>query len=127
MNEKLFTLAEARAALPRVRKLVEAMMESRKRIVVLQPELWPAIEAAAGNGGVPVAGELIRWSEQLRASFQELTAMGIHVQDVGRGLIDFPALRDGHEIYLCWMHPEPEIGWWHEMDAGFAGRRPLEA
>ena len=55
----------------------------------------------------------------------ELEAVDIVVRDVERGLVDFPALRDGEEVYLCWLVDEDEIGFWHGLDAGFAGRRPL--
>ena len=55
----------------------------------------------------------------------ELEALDIVLRDVDRGLIDFPALRQGEEVYLCWLVDEDEIGFWHRLDAGFAGRRPL--
>jgi hypothetical protein len=50
---------------------------------------------------------------------------GIVLRDLDRGLIDFPSLRDGSEVYLCWIEGETDIGFWHELDAGFTGRRPL--
>ncbi len=55
----------------------------------------------------------------------ELEAADIVVRDPVRGLVDFPAIVDGEEVYLCWMLDEPEVGHWHEPDAGFAGRQPL--
>jgi hypothetical protein len=62
---------------------------------------------------------------ELQRSVGELQAADIVVRDVARGLIDFPAVQDGEEVYLCWLVDEAEIGWWHELDAGFAGRRRL--
>jgi hypothetical protein len=55
----------------------------------------------------------------------ELEAVDVVLRDPRRGLIDFPSLRDGEEIYLCWMSGEETVAWWHLPDAGFAGRRPL--
>jgi hypothetical protein len=61
----------------------------------------------------------------LSRALNELDAVDVVVRDVERGLVDFPALRDGEEVYLCWLVDEDEIGFWHAPDAGFAGRRPL--
>ena len=71
--------------------------------------------------GRDVAAALV----ELSRAVGELEAMDIVLRDLDRGLIDFPALRDGDEVYLCWLLDEDEIGFWHEPDAGFAGRRPL--
>jgi hypothetical protein len=82
------------------------------------------IETEMGGGfpGKPVARALL----ELHAALSELQEMDIVVRDVERGLVDFPSLREDEEIYLCWVESEEdEIGWWHEPDAGFAGRQPL--
>ena len=62
---------------------------------------------------------------ELRAALRELQAAEIVLRDLDRGLVDFPALRDGREVYLCWVEGEDEIGYWHDLEAGFAGREPL--
>jgi hypothetical protein len=56
---------------------------------------------------------------------EQLEAMDIVLRDADRGLVDFPSLRDGEEVYLCWQAGEPRVAWWHDPDAGFAGRQPL--
>ena len=56
----------------------------------------------------------------------ELRELEVVLRDLDRGLVDFPSLRDGREVYLCWQEGEDEIGFWHEPDAGFGGRRPLD-
>jgi hypothetical protein len=92
-----------------------ASPEARAALAALEPErggAWP---------GRPVA----RATLELQRTIAELQAADIVVRDVVRGLVDFPALRDGEEVYLCWLVHEPEIEHWHELDAGFAGRRPL--
>ena len=83
----------------------------------------PRVEPDRGGGwpGRPAA----RATLELQRAIAELQAADVVVRDVVRGLVDFPALRDGEEIYLCWLVDEPEIEHWHELDAGFAGRRPL--
>src|SRR3954447_3395964 len=96
---------------------VLASPESRAALAALEPDrggAWP---------GRPVA----RATLELQRAVAELQAADIVVRDVVRGLVDFPALRDGEEIYLCWLVHEPEIEFWHELDAGFAGRRRLTA
>jgi hypothetical protein len=82
-----------------------------------------ALDVDRGGGwpGRPVAQATL----DLQRSVAELQAADIVVRDVVRGLVDFPAVRDGDEVYLCWLVDEPEIEHWHELDAGFAGRRPL--
>jgi hypothetical protein len=62
----------------------------------------------------------------LRSALVELQEMEIVLRDLERGLVDFPTLRDGREVYLCWVEREEDaIGYWHDLDAGFAGRQPL--
>jgi hypothetical protein len=82
-----------------------------------------ALDADRGGGwpGRPVAQATL----DLQRAIAELHAADIVVRDVVRGLVDFPAVHDGEEVYLCWLVDELEIEHWHELDAGFAGRRPL--
>ncbi|HEX2105086.1 MAG TPA: DUF2203 domain-containing protein [Solirubrobacteraceae bacterium] len=82
-------------------------------------------EIDAKDGGGWPGRTVARATLDLQRAVGELQAADIVVRDVARGLVDFPTLQDGAEVYLCWLVDEPEIGWWHELDAGFAGRRPL--
>ena len=66
-----------------------------------------------------------RPSSQLRAALLELQEVEVVLRDLDRGLVDFPSIRDGREVYLCWVEGEDEIGYWHDLEAGFAGREPL--
>jgi hypothetical protein len=119
-----YTLEEARA--------LRAWVADRVRLarsglaVLARPESRAAlgeIDAKTGGGwpGRPVARAVL----DVQRAVGELQAADIVVRDVARGLVDFPAVQDGEEVYLCWLVDEPEIEWWHELDAGFAGRRPL--
>ena len=65
-------------------------------------------------------------SVEIAMGFETLEKLDLVVRDLDRGLVDFPALIDGREVYLCWLLDEPAVGHWHGIEAGFAGRRPLD-
>jgi hypothetical protein len=115
---------EASALLPRVSELLERMRAARDRLGDADARAALA-EAGQSNGGGEPGKVVSEGFLELRQSMLELQEHGIVLRDLDRGLVDFPALREGREVYLCWEEGEPEIGYWHEPDAGFAGRRPL--
>ena len=117
-HERHYSLEEASALLPRVAELLATMRRARDRLG--DAEAREALEAAGQTNGGGEPGKLV--SE----GFLELRDRGIVLRDLDSGLVDFPALRDGREVYLCWEEGEPGIGFWHEPDAGFGGRRPLD-
>ena len=122
---RYFTVAEANALLPEVRRTVASMLEARQQIVAARPEVWPVLEQALGNGGSKKAGELIFEFEKVQAGAQRLSALGLFLKDINTGLVDFMSKRDGREVYLCWRYDEPAVAHWHDLEAGFAGRQPL--
>ena len=63
--------------------------------------------------------------DQMAADVARIDALGLTLRDIERGLVDFPALASGRQIWLCWQRGERAIGWWHSLDTGFTGRRPL--
>jgi hypothetical protein len=126
VNTRYFTLAEARAALPRVKRLMEMVQAARQEILRLRPEVWPVLRKAATNGGGREAGELLVHFQRLETGVKGIIGMGITVKDVDEGLIDFLGKRNGRDIYLCWKHGEADIDYWHELDTGFAGRRMID-
>jgi hypothetical protein len=83
-------------------------------------------EAGPTNGGGDPGRTVSEGFLELRESMLRLRELEVVLRDLDRGLLDFPALRDGREVYLCWQEGEDAIGYWHEPDAGFAGRRPLD-
>ena len=124
-HERHYSLEEASALLPRVAELLATMRRARDRLG--DAEAREALEAAGQTNGGGEPGKIV--SEgflELRESMLELRERDIVLRDLDRGLVDFPALRDGREVYLCWEEGEPEIGFWHDPDTGFAGRRPLD-
>jgi hypothetical protein len=121
-----YSLEQANAALPRVAELLQTLRSASERLG--DREAREALgEAAPGNGGGAPGRTVSEGFLALRDAMYELREREIVLRDLARGLIDFPAMRDGREIYLCWEEGEQEIAFWHEPDAGFAGRRPLES
>jgi hypothetical protein len=119
-----YTLEEATALLPAVADLLVRMRSARDRLG--DAEARSALAAAGqGNGGGEPGKVVSEGFLELRESMLELRSREIVLRDLDRGLVDFPALREGREIYLCWEEGEHGIAFWHEPDAGFAGRRPL--
>lgn len=125
MNARYFTLSEARAALSTVAGLMEEIQEARSEILRLRPDVWPALRKASQNGGNAAAGEMLSHFRRLEAGVKGITEMGVRVADIDAGLVDFLTRRKGREVYLCWKHGEAELGFWHEVHAGFAGRQPI--
>ncbi len=124
---KLFNLDEANSLLPTARGIVEAIQRAHGRLLASQEGARRAAESAELGGGFMPGGEkyvmaLINLAERT----SELETLGIQLKDYARGLIDFPTLREGRVVLLCWQLGEGDhIEWWHETDAGFAGRQPL--
>jgi hypothetical protein len=122
---KYFTVAEANRLLPYLRLLVERLLALRQEALILHPEVLPVLEKAATNGGSQRSSQLAETFRNFEAVVAELQQLGCELKGVEQGLIDFPALREGRVIYLCWQYDEPEVAFWHEVDAGFAGRQSL--
>ena len=125
IHERHYTLEEASALLPRVVELINQMRTARDRLG--DREAREALsEAGPTNGGGEPGRTVSEGFVELRDAMIELRELEVVLRDLDRGLIDFPSIRDGQEIYLCWLEGEDAIGWWHEPEAGFAGRRPLD-
>ena len=127
-----FTPEEANAALPEIRPLVEEMVARRAAhldALSRQEELEGSIRG--NGGGIPparlaeAADDVDREARALAKVVDEIAARGVEVKDVDEGLVDFPALRRGETVLLCWRLGEDEIGYWHTTEDGFDGRRPL--
>lgn len=122
---QFFTLSEANQALVAIRPLMEEVQAIRQKVISTQPDAWSAIEKSVGNGGSRVLSKMVQDFERLDALVHQILDMGVLIKDVNVGLLDFPALREGREVYLCWQYGEYDIAFWHEVDAGFAGRQPI--
>ena len=124
---KIFTVQEANALLPEVRVIVGKIQLAHRQVSRYRDEAKKAAEAAEqGGGGI---GEGVAYAislTELTTQISALEALGVQLKDFERGLVDFPSLRDGRVVLLCWQLGEGDkLEWWHDVDAGFAGRTPL--
>lgn len=122
---KHFTSDEANQTLPRVRALVSQILEARQKIVANYPQLEPVFNHAVGNGGSKTASDMIIEFTRIEHNAKALQELGVVLKDLSTGLVDFPSLRDGREVLLCWKFDEPQVAYWHDMESGFAGRQRL--
>ncbi len=123
------SLEEANALLPELIPILERLRLAKAALDDARAALARLTPAMRGNGHAATAGELeerIReLAGQIGEDFRGIVAQGVQVKDLDHGLIDFPSSRDGRIVLLCWRLGEGPIAWWHEVAAGFAGRRPL--
>jgi hypothetical protein len=124
-HERHYTREEAEGAREWVADRLAIMRRARDRL--LDEHARDALtEAAPANGGGSPGRVVGEGFLALRDAAAELAAAGIVVRDLDRGLVDFPSIRDDREVYLCWVESEEdEIGFWHDLDSGYAGREPL--
>lgn len=124
---KIFSIEEANAMLPTARRILLRIRRAHSRLLSFQEAAKQAAEGAEhGGGGMPDGARYISVLSTLSSSTSELDALGVQLKDYERGLIDFPSLRDGRVVLLCWHLGEGDrIEWWHDVETGFAGRQPL--
>ena len=124
---KLFTIQEANALLPSVRIILTKIQRAHRKLTHYRDDAKKASEAAEqGGGGIDAGVAYAAVLTELTLQLSELEELGVQLKDFDRGLIDFPSLRDGRVVLLCWQLGEgDELEWWHDVDAGFAGRTPL--
>lgn len=124
IHDRHYTLEEANAVLPRLEPMLGELREARDKLT--DAEAHEALSGAApANGGGTSGRQVGEAFLSVRGMLAELEALGIVLRDIDRGLVDFPAILEGREVYLCWEQGEERIGFWHHLDAGFGGRQPL--
>ena len=121
---KHYSIEEARALLPQIREWLGEINQARGRLKQLDERIGQMIADGADAGGESVHKQ-IRLIADLRTVLQEFERRQIQIKDLDRGLIDFPAMMGGKEIFLCWEQDEEDIEFWHDLDAGYAGRERL--
>ena len=133
MPKRLFTPREANSALDEVRPLAERLVALRARMRELVAEQGKSVTEIGGNGAGYAAtdlntaqGELEQLAEKVAAAVEELAAIGVVVKDLDVGLLDFPGVRDGEEVELCWQVGEDAVSHWHPLEAGYRGRKPID-
>lgn len=129
---RYFTVEEATALLPRLRPLVREVQELRRQADAAQSELDSLTPPAGGNGHARdpralrlKAREANQLTRRLQRATQAVQDLGGELKDIEMGLVDFLALRNGREVYLCWNVDEIAVAFWHGLETGFRGRQPL--
>ena len=124
---KLFTVEEANTLLPSVRPIVKTIQRAHRRLVSFQSAAKEAAEGAKyGGGGMEQGARYAQLIVELSLCAGELETLGVQLKDYARGLIDFPSMRDGRVVLLCWKADEGnQVEWWHDVETGFGGRQPL--
>lgn len=120
-----YTVEQANAALVLIKPMMGQLMEIREQLLAKQPELEAVLQKVVGNGGSKLASQAAEEFSEMETLVKRIQAMGVVIKDINAGLVDFPAMRDGREVYLCWQYGEEAVRFWHDIDSGFAGRQPV--
>lgn len=133
-HRRTFTVEQANAALPLVRAIVRDLVQLSREVIERRERLSVLLDGRPRDANDPYHEELLQIEEELdkdnrrlREFVEELRPLGVEPKSITEGLVDFPAVIDGREVYLCWKLGEPEVLYWHELDAGMRDRQPLAA
>ena len=125
IKNKYFSVEEANAFIPKLLIDIPRIQDLLKRLVNDFPDVRKAREKAQHNGGSLQGVDYINCVLMINSLTEELESKGCILKGIEHGLIDFPSLRDGKEVYLCWKNPETRIEYWHDIQSGFAGRQRI--
>jgi hypothetical protein len=125
VHERHFTREEANALLPRLTALLMQLRDSKDELTDTEAHEVLS-EAAPANGGGEEGRQVGVAFLEVRRLLETVEQAGIVLRDIDRGLVDFPAVIDGREVYLCWELGEDEVAHWHELEGGYGGREPLD-
>ncbi len=131
---RLFTIQEAEALLPEVERWLRSAIESRRKMSAAEEQFNALLLRIHMAGGVQIdVAQAAEWKghkdhhlEKLKETLQKFESSGVLLKDLDIGLIDFPTLLDGQEVYLCWKLGEAHIGFWHHTTEGYAGRKQID-
>ena len=125
VHERHYTVEEANALLPKVKPLLQRLRDAKDMLTDEEAHELLA-EAAPTNGGGEQGRQVGEAFLEVRRLVDTVQSAGIVIRDIDRGLIDFPAIREDREVYLCWELGEDDVAFWHELDGGYRTREPLE-
>ncbi len=125
MEKRFLTVEEARQLLPSLKELMGQVMVISHRLEEYRDLVQQLADSASSNTGGPEGTAYLDIVISLQSCLTQLQETGCVLRSLQDGLIDFPHLKQGREIYLCWKYGEEDIRFWHEVDEGFAGRTPL--
>jgi hypothetical protein len=121
---KHYSVAEARSLLPQIREWLERLAVVRRRVERHETQTVELLAHGADLGGREV-NQWVRYGMEVQLLIQEFESREIQIKDLERGLIDFPSIRDGREVFLCWEKDEEDIGHWHDLEGGYSGRERI--
>jgi hypothetical protein len=121
-TDRVFTVQDANAELPELRERLPRLREARLGLIASSERITDAV---ASDGGGVAGSDWFRHQETLKAEVEYLANRGILLRDPDTGLIDFPAERDGEQVFLCWRLGEGDVEYYHGVHSGFGGRKPL--
>ena len=124
--EPTFTVSEANHLIPQLQSRFTSIQQAKALLLQTKQEIRRASAQAQYGGGSSVGHLYILGLQQVSTNLQAIHELGVLVKDVDIGLCDFPHLRDGRVVYLCWKLGEDEVRWWHETTTGYKDRCPLE-
>ena len=121
-TDRVFTVQDANAELPELRERLPRLREARLGLIASSERITDAV---ASDGGGVAGSDWFRHQETLKTEVEYLSERGILLRDPDTGLIDFPAERDGEQVFLCWRLGEGDVEYYHGVRSGFGGRKPL--
>lgn len=124
-SKKLFTLQEANSFVPQLLDLVPRIQNLSVSLTNDFPDIQNARDKAKWNGGSEQGVDYLKTVLKYNNLIHKIEETGCEIKGIREGLIDFPSIREGREVYLCWRMPEKEILFWHDLGSGFAGRKPI--
>ncbi|MGH9321164.1 MAG: DUF2203 domain-containing protein [Vicinamibacteria bacterium] len=125
MQKRFFTVGEANELIPFLSTRVRDLRLLHQELLLRGADAGSSQEMML-RGGTPVPARYLSLLCNLQNLVEDICSHGCHLKDLDSGLVDFPTLWEGREVYLCWKLGEPHVGYWHEIEAGFAGRQSLE-
>lgn len=122
---KHYNREQVRGLLPQVRQWLEQLSQRREELQRQERQLHKLLSPGRDVGG-PLVNAWVQTLAAIQDVLLEFHSREIQLKDLERGLLDFPAILDGREVFLCWEQAEPDIAFWHDLEAGYAGRQPLQ-
>jgi hypothetical protein len=129
-EQRLFSLTEANAIVERITPLLERLRDEHAALLNARQAFGEYANTLRNHGflveGHRVESEIGEHIARLREGIDAITDLGVEIKNLEWGLVDFPTLRNGEIVYLCWRLNEGPISYWHDLDSGFAGRQPID-
>lgn len=123
--DRVFSLFEANQLIPQLQSHLSQVQRGKLVLLQTRDEVRKASAQSSVGGGTVVGAEYVKSLQAISANLQAIQELGVLVKDIDMGLCDFPHMRDGRVVYLCWKIGEKEIEWWHEVTTGYKDRCPL--